>query len=88
MSEKIRDKCSVSMIKIPSPSCFSLYINIVLQIQLKFLTKSHSNIYYSTLISVSALECLDDCVVPWVGKVLQEVVEGSLSGDVVLDDES
>jgi len=32
-------------------------------------------------------EVLDDGVVPWVGQVLQQVVEGPLAGDVVLDQE-
>jgi len=33
-------------------------------------------------------EGLDDGVVPWVRQVLQQVVEGPLAGDVVLDQEA
>lgn len=37
---------------------------------------------------LSTGEGLDDGVVPWVRQVLQQVVEGPLAGDVVLDQEA
>ena len=42
---------------------------------------------HMTWIVDSTGEGLDDGVVPWVRQVLQQVVEGPLAGDVVLDQE-
>jgi hypothetical protein len=49
---------------------------------------AHQRWIVSLLDLDSTGEGLDDGVVPWVRQVLQQVVEGPLAGDVVLDQEA